>query len=182
MKRERARLKRKRRSERRKKERLRKKEVDQEEIEKERKSKLLRERRAVESADKSFACSVKSMIQPPPEYDPRGYPHMEWNGTSFTPTPPSPPPRMDINVSMMHTAHEKFGVKWNGSRKGLYKRHTVTTLADSGCQTCTAGVDFLEEIGCPLTFLIPTRHRIMGITKSSLDVIGSLLLRIEYGG
>ena len=149
------------------------------EDEKEVNKKEVQTRKAVESDDRAFAASIKSSQR---HEHRRGYPHMEWDGSSFTPTPPSPSPRMDVKVSIMHTAHEKFGMKWKGSRRGAYKPHTVSTLADSGCQTSTAGVDLLEEIGCPITYLIPTTHRIMGITKLSLDLIGSVLLRIEYGG
>ena len=135
-------------------------------------------RQSITSEDKVFALSVKPMT--PSEH--LGIPHMEWNGTDFAPKRPAPSPRIDIQVSIMHAAHERFGVKWKGSRKGIHKPHTVRTLADSGCQTCTAGIDILEEIGCPLPYLVPTSHRIMGITKSSLDIIGSVFLRIEYGG
>ena len=58
----------------------------------------------------------------------------------------------------------------------------MPAVADSGCQTCTAGVEFLDEIGCPIEYLVPTSHRIIGITSSSLDIIGSAMLRIEVGG
>ena len=37
---------------------------------------------------------------------------------------------------------------WLGSRKGAYKLHTTSSVADSGCQASTAGVDFLKSIGC----------------------------------
>ncbi len=152
--------------------------------EKRNKKKRLRERRkdrrAVESDDKVFALSVKSTMQP--GHEGTAYPHMEWNGTSFTPASPAPPPRMDVNVTLMPAAHAKLGVKWVGSRRRIHKPRRASTLADSGCQTCTAGVDFLEEIGCPQSFLIPTSHQIIGITSSNLKIIGAVLLRIEYGG
>ena len=135
-------------------------------------------RQLIDSEDKVFALSIKSLKhgeQP-------GIPHMEWTGAEFSPKPPASSPRMEIGVSIMHSAHERFGVKWKGSRKGIYKPHTVSTLADSGCQTCTAGIDLLEDIKCPLSYLVPTTHRIMGITKSPLRIVGSVFLRIEYGG
>lgn len=176
-------MKRKRAQEKRKRQKIKKNEEQRRKLKKEEGKEVSRKeaqnRKAVDSDDKAFAASIKSGLGGEHR---RGYPHMEWDGSTFTPTPPSPSPRMDVKVSMMHTAHEKFGMKWKGSRKGAYKPHTVTTLADSGCQTSTAGIDLLEEIGCPITYLIPTTHRIMGITKLSLDLIGSVLLRIEYGG
>jgi hypothetical protein len=59
--------------------------------------------------DKFFAASLKrdmkkgtnSSLLPP---------HCEWNGTDFVPTQPKPSPKLDVNVSVMHVAHEKFGI------------------------------------------------------------------------
>ena len=136
--------------------------------------------RSVESADRTFASAVRSVSQSGSPGT--SHPHMEWDGTTFTPTPPAPPPWIDVKVSMMPAAHATFGVKWRGSRRGLHNPKSAQALADSGCQTSTAGLDFLHEINCPESFLIPTCHQIMGITKSSLDVVGAVLLRIEYQG
>ena len=98
------------------------------------------------------------------------------------PTRPAPPPVVDISTTLMHSAYEKFGVHWSGSRKGAYKSHIVSAVTDSGCQTSTAGVDFLEEIGCPESYLVPTSHGIIGITRDSLDIVGAALLRFELNG
>ena len=135
---------------------------------------------SLESADRSFASAVKRVSKSSSHGS--SYPHMEWNGTAFTPTPPASQPILDINISMMPAAHATFGIKWTGSRRGLYNRRSAKALADSGCQTSTAGLDFLHAINCPESFLIPTSHRIMGITSSSLDIVGAVLLRMEYQG
>ena len=82
----------------------------------------------------------------------------------------------------MHAAHKKFGIAWKGSHKGIHRPHPLDAVADSGCQTCSAGVDVLQKIGVPISYLVPTSHRIVGITESLLDISGSLLLRIEVAG
>ena len=128
-------------------------------------------RRAEESEDKYFAATVKS-----------GLPHCEWDGAAFVPTNPKPSPKVEVNASMMHTVHQKFGVRWSGSRKGTFKPHPIEAVADSGCQTCSAGIDVIEQVGCPESYLVPTSHRIVGITTSSLDIVGSVFLRIEVAG
>lgn len=133
------------------------------------------ERRSIASADKAFAATIRRELR-------KGYPHMEWDGASFTPQRPAPTPQLEVNVSVMHSAHKKFGVNWCGSRKDAYRPHSVVAITDTGCQTCTAGVGFLEVIGCPQSYLVPTNHQIIGITDSSLDIIGSAMLRIEVGG
>ncbi len=132
-------------------------------------------RKEEESYDRHFAHAMKIAVS-------KGIPHCEWNGTDFVPTRPKPPPRVDVAISMMHGAHHKLGIRWRGSRRGAYRRHAKSAVADSGCQTCSAGLDVLEEIGCPLEYLIPTSHRIVGITDSLLDIAGSVFLRIEVAG
>lgn len=127
------------------------------------------------SEDKSFAQAMKMDMK-------KGLPHCEWDGTDFVPTRPKPSPKVKVNVTLMHAAHKKFGCQWEGSRKGTYKSHTVEAVADSGCQTSSAGMDILEQIGCPEPYLVPTSHRIVGITDSFLDIVGSVFLRIEVAG
>ena len=109
------------------------------------------------------------------------YPHMEWDGNTFTPTLPAPSPRLNITATMMPAAHREIGINWTGNRHGLNKSRTVTSLADSGCQTTLAGVEFLETMGCPRSYLIPTNHQIVGITSSSLDLLGAVIIRWKDG-
>ena len=111
-----------------------------------------------------------------------GHPHMEWNGEEFVPKTPSPSPYLPVEATMMQAAHSKLGVTWQGSRKGAFSTRRVQGLADTGCQTCTAGLDFIELMGCPKSYLVPTSHKIRGITKSGLGIIGSIMVRFDVGG
>ena len=77
----------------------------------------------------------------------------------------------------MHGAHERFGCRWKGSRVGYDKPKSFDSTADTGCQTCTAGADVIRQL-CPDEYLVPTRHRIVGITDASLHIIGMALLQI----
>ena len=107
----------------------------------------------------------------------KAQPHLVWNGTTFTPGKPAPPPRMTVSLTVMHAAHERFGCRWKGSRVGYARPKSFKTIADTGCQTCTAGVDIIRQL-CPDAYLVPTRHRIVGITDSSLRIVGMALLHI----
>ena len=89
---------------------------------------------------------------------------------------------LPVNVSVMHDAHKMFGRRWKGSRKGRCDMVKTEGLADTGCQTCIAGVKFLSTIGCPREYIVSTKHRIVGITKSGLNIIGAIFLRIEVNG
>ena len=109
-------------------------------------------------------------------------PHCEWDGSEFVPKRPKPSPQVEVNVTVMHAAHKKFGVQWRRSHKGIHKPRKADAVADSGCQTCSAGTDVLNNIGCPVEYLVPTSHQIVGITDSLLDITGAVLLRIEVAG
>ena len=106
-----------------------------------------------ESLDKVYADFVKFEGS-------RKLPHMEWNGADFVPQRPAPQPVLRVKATIMVAAHKKFGVVWKGSRRGLFDSKPVDSIADTGCQVPLAGVDFLEEIGCPKEFLVPTSHGI----------------------
>ena len=128
-----------------------------------------------QSLDKVYADFVKFEAS-------RKLPHMEWDGSDFVPQRPAPQPVLRVNATIMVAAHKKFGVAWKGSRRGLFKSKSVDGIADTGCQVPLAGVDFLEEIGCPKEFLVPTSHGIMGISRTTLGIIGSVFLRLELDG
>ena len=143
-------------------------------------------RRHEASGDKHFAAAMKTDLKKGLKgilkNTVKGVPHCEWNGTEFVPTRPKSSPRVDANVSVMHAAHKSFGIDWRGSRRDIHRPRVVSSITDSGCQTCSAGVDVLEQLGVPISYLVPTSHRIVGITESLLDIAGSVLLRIEVAG
>ena len=135
--------------------------------------KRLRER----AADKAFAMSLTKGT---PEVL-HGHPHMEWDGNEFVAQVPAPSPVIEVEATVMEAAHKKLGVNWRGSRKGAFATRRCKGLADSGCQTSTAGLDFLEHVECPTSYLVPTSHRIKGITKAGLDIVGSVMMRFQVG-
>ena len=111
-----------------------------------------------------------------------GQPHLVWKGKTFAPEKPTPPPKINVNVTMMHAANEKFGRKWRGSRKGISDSKVMEAVADTGCQTCTAGIDVIQQLRCSISHLVPTRRRIVGITDSSLAIISVAFLHIGKSG
>ena len=104
-------------------------------------------------------------------------PHLVWNGSDFAPGRPAPPPKLKIDVTLMRAAHRKFGCRWK--EKGWKQSPLmIDAVADTGCQTCTAGTDIIKQL-CPLEYLVPTRHKIVGITDTSLSVVGMALIQIS---
>ena len=104
---------------------------------------------------------------------------MEWNegARKFERIRPAPPPRILVQLSLMVDAHNKFGVRCQESTK-----NNVSAVADTGCQTSTAGYEIMELLNIPKNSHITTKHAIIGITDTNLYIIGALLLTIGYKG
>ena len=110
-------------------------------------------------------------------------PHMEWDKGQFTPCPPKRHPELPVTLTIMQEAHSKFGKHLTGfERSGVCHGARTTACADTGAMTCSGGEEVLKLLHCPEHFLLRTSHRISGVTGTKLEVIGSLLLRIEANG
>ena len=99
-------------------------------------------------------------------------PHVEWNGKEFAPTRPHPLPSIDVKVTPLLHLHEK--PKFSPSSP------LISAYTDTCAQTCVAGETLLDKLNLSTDILIPTSHRIVGVTKQSLDIIGVLLATIHY--
>ena len=111
----------------------------------------------------------------------RCQPHLQLYQGQYVPRAPAPSPMLTVDINVMHDAHKSLGKCWQGSRKGIFDATTVDAIADTGCQTCTAGIDILESLSCPQRYLIHSNHKIVGITEDSLQIVGAILLRITIG-
>ena len=100
---------------------------------------------------------------------------MEWNDGTFTPQKPERPPTITVSAQIVRQSHEKFGK----TTSFPLQRTGINAISDSGCQTCTAGPEILRKLNCPPSYLVKTRHNIVGITESPLDIIGVLFLDIQ---
>ena len=98
---------------------------------------------------------------------PRSLSHMEWNEVTdrFEKVSPKASPLVEVEASLMSDVHQEFGV----SCKPTFPTITINAIADTGCQTTTAGVNILKKLNISRDMLIPTRHKIVGITENSLE-------------
>ena len=96
------------------------------------------ERRYRNSEDKRYIAALvkSSKAKPTPQ------PHLEWENDRFVLKKPASSPFVSVNISVMYEAHRQFGSKCPGKRKQFTKN--IQALADSGCQTCTAGKELLD--------------------------------------
>ena len=105
---------------------------------------------------------------------------MEWDTVTkqFEKKFPAPSPVVDVKVEILRNVHEKYGFRL---KKNL-KRTVIDAVADTGCQTTTSGIDILRKLNISERSLVPTVHRIVGITDTRLSIVGSLFLNIECNG
>ena len=110
-------------------------------------------------------------------------PHLCWNkeADSFQPHAPPPSPIMMVTVRILTDVHKRYGRPVE-EHTSIVVSSQIEAIADTGCQTCTSGSKLLKHLKVPLSYLIPTRHRIIGITDTTLEIKGALMLAITFNG
>ena len=121
--------------------------------------------------------AASSNQRPPAPTQPNPPPHMEWLGNTFSPQRPAKPPSLILYVKLDQTHQHKFGKPLRHQPRST----PINAIADSGCQTCTAGLDFLYQMGCKESDTVTTNHKIVGITNASLGIIGVLFVTLHLG-
>ena len=94
---------------------------------------------------------------------------MEWKQNDFFEAKPVPPAVMDIDVSVIHLSHSKFGC-FNSPVNKVLK---VQVFADTGAQTCSSGIELLKLLGCSESYLVKTKHKTHGITGTPMNMLSS---------
>ena len=105
---------------------------------------------------------------------------MEWNhdANKFERRLPRPSPTIAVEVSVLKEVHQRCGIKCGAT----YPTVSIQAVTDTGCQTTTAGIDILKMLNVSKDALIPTKHKIVGITEKSLDILGVLMLSLDHKG
>jgi hypothetical protein len=78
---------------------------------------------------------------------------------TFEKTTPRPPPIITVNAKLMNETHAKYGTVCKNNHQ-----IEISAVADTGCQTTSAGLDDIMKMGFSRECLIPTCHGIVGIT------------------
>ena len=108
-------------------------------------------------------------------------PHLEWVPplSRFAHRNPPQLPRMDVRIEVLKETHAAFH---HPVITKAPQEVSVNAIADTGAQTCACGLDVLNKIGVSENDLIPTNHRINGVTSSSMDIAGVLFAAISANG
>ena len=99
-----------------------------------------------------------------------------WESGQFERAIPTPSPTATVKVTVLNDIHAKYGFISRGKCQA-----DVTAVTDTGCQTTTAGLDICQALGIevPQNILVPTRHKVVGITNTPLDGVGAIFAKIE---
>ena len=108
--------------------------------------------------------------------------HMEWNEKleRMERCRPSPPPFLNVKVQLSERCYKQ--ILKREARESIPSAK-LSSIADSGCQTTLAGVELLKYLNIdPESDLFKTKHKIRGITETSVNIEGALMLDIMYEG
>ena len=106
--------------------------------------------------------------------------HGTWFGDKFQKRTPEKAPIMTVTMSVTQSAHLSFGKRWLKAEQA--KPIEFDCVADTGAQIVTAGMEILTTLKVPESYLLKTKHRITGISSTSLDVKGALVVLIQVEG
>ena len=56
---------------------------------------------------------------------------------------------------------------------------TLSVMADTGCQSCLAGVKVLQQIGIPQSKIIPVTMQMHAANNNTIDILGAVILRFS---
>ena len=103
-----------------------------------------------------------------------------WKDDKFEVERPEKSPTVDVRIAINTYAHRKL--KNYQCRTPPDKPIVVKAIADTGAQTCTAGLDVLNLIPDGTRWLLRTRHGLKGVTHNGLKVRGVLLIEFSLHG
>ena len=89
-------------------------------------------------------------------------PHVEWDGKEFIKMQPPPLPSIEVRVMpLLHLHENSKSSPINAKPRNTY----LPAFTDTCAQTCVAGETLLDQLDLSPNVLMPTTHRIVGVTK-----------------
>ncbi|XP_057299519.1 uncharacterized protein LOC130630139 [Hydractinia symbiolongicarpus] len=107
-----------------------------------------------------------------------GVPHGQWENDKFIEQKPSPQPTVNISISLNSSAHQKLCKSFSLNK---LQPTRVSAIADTGAQTCTAGIELLSQLNCSKNALIKTRHRLRAVNNNDISIKGAIIADITVG-
>ena len=97
------------------------------------------------------------------------------NRQSWTKTDSEEQPYLNLQISTSKEDFKKFGYQ----RKIKPSSSNVKVMADTGCQSCLAGVDILHKLNICTSDLIPTNMRMAAANKRPINILGAIIVSFK---
>ena len=105
-------------------------------------------------------------------------PHMEWDGHKFHHSKPPPLPSIEVEVRPFLSAHQSL----NKEFPNIIHPVRLMAFTDTCAQTCISDSEILRTLNIPRHLLIPTSHRIIGVTGDDVHILGVIMLEFRFLG
>lgn len=87
-------------------------------------------------------------------------------------------PFIEINAKVSHDDHVALGFELKNKRS-LSATCTIPALAETGCQSCLAGVGIIHRLGLREADLMPVTMKMHSATQAGIRIIGATILRLS---
>ncbi|XP_043204419.1 uncharacterized protein LOC122371791 [Amphibalanus amphitrite] len=94
---------------------------------------------------------------------------------SWCQQPSQPQPSIKLDLSLQPADYGALGLQCTVSQATI----TQEVIADTGCQSCLAGISLMRRLGVTEADLVPTSLRMHAANGDPIDIRGALILRIS---
>ena len=91
--------------------------------------------------------------------------------------PSQPQPHLDVSIRIVDDDYRQLG--YEPITKSTHKTLTVSAMADTGCQSCLAGIQCIQCLGLKETDLIPVKTKMHTANNQQINILGAIILRIS---
>ena len=98
---------------------------------------------------------------------------------SWTRRSSQPQPFIDLQITSSRNDYDSFGF---GHLAKEVRGTTLEVMADTGCQSCIAGVKAIKRLGIRKENLIPVTVKMNAANETALKILGAAILRVSGMG
>lgn len=90
--------------------------------------------------------------------------------------PSKPQPFLNITVRLVNEDYKQLGF---APITAASKSITLQAMADTGCQSCLAGLKCIQRIGLNKSDLIPVTMKMRAANNDAINILGAVILRLS---
>ena len=85
-----------------------------------------------------------------------------------------PQPFIELTIQAVPADFQSFGFPLHTKSKPI----TISAMADTGCQSCLAGIKIMQQLGLHQSDLIPVSMRMHAANNQGIKILGAMALRL----